>query len=118
MARARARWALLSGLLVLLVLAPRFLGGYALSVLILCCLWAALAMSWDFMSGQTGRENFGHGMFIGAGAYAAAFFNLNPGASPLPCVLAAAGSPATPPPLSRLPPLPPHTPSSPPSTPS
>jgi branched-chain amino acid transport system permease protein len=91
MPRARARWALLSGLLVLLVLAPRFLGGYALSVLILCCLWAALAMSWDFMSGQTGRENFGHGMFIGTGAYAAAFLNLNAGVAPWPSVFAGAG---------------------------
>src|SRR5260370_20388405 len=87
MARARARWALLSGLLVLLVLAPRFLGGYALSVLILCCLWAALAMSWDFMSGQTGRENFGHGMFIGAGAYAPPLLNLNAGVAPRPLLL-------------------------------
>ncbi|GAC1346656.1 MAG: branched-chain amino acid ABC transporter permease [Myxococcales bacterium] len=90
MPRLRARWAAPGALFVLLLLAPRFLEGYALSVLILCCLWAALAMSWDFMSGQTGRENFGHGMFIGTGAYTAAFLNLNAGVAPWPCVLAGA----------------------------
>ena len=35
-------------------------------------IWAA---SWDFMSGLTGRENFGHSLFIGAGAYTAGFLN-------------------------------------------
>jgi branched-chain amino acid transport system permease protein len=42
-------------------------------------IWAA---SWDFMSGLTGRENFGHALFIGTGAYTAGFlntsFDLNP----------------------------------------
>src|SRR5207302_1446551 len=41
--------------------------------------WAA---SWDFMSGLTGRENFGHSLFIGVGAYAAGFLNVNFGLSP------------------------------------
>jgi branched-chain amino acid transport system permease protein len=35
-------------------------------------IWAA---SWDFMSGLTGRENFGHALFIGTGAYTAGFLN-------------------------------------------
>jgi branched-chain amino acid transport system permease protein len=42
-------------------------------------MWAA---SWDFMSGLTGRENFGHSLFIGAGAYTAGFLNVNFGLSP------------------------------------
>jgi branched-chain amino acid transport system permease protein len=42
-------------------------------------MWAA---SWDFMSGLTGRENFGHSLFIGAGAYTAGFLNVNCGLSP------------------------------------
>ena len=90
MARPALRWALLGLLLALLAGAPLWLGGYALSVLVLCCLWAGLASSWDFMSGQTGRENFGHGMFIGAGGYTAAFLNLNSGLSPWLCVAAGA----------------------------
>jgi branched-chain amino acid transport system permease protein len=42
-------------------------------------MWAA---SWDFMSGLTGRENFGHSLFIGAGAYTAGFLNVNFGVNP------------------------------------
>src|ERR1700726_3871673 len=42
-------------------------------------IWAA---SWDFMSGLTGRENFGHSLFIGAGAYTAGFLNVNLGLNP------------------------------------
>jgi branched-chain amino acid transport system permease protein len=43
-----------------------------LAVSVIYGIWAA---SWDFMSGLTGRENFGHALFIGAGAYTAAFLN-------------------------------------------
>src|SRR6202043_705479 len=42
-------------------------------------IWAA---SWDFMSGLTGRENFGHALFIGTGAYAAGFLNTSLGLNP------------------------------------
>lgn len=55
---------------------------YLLGVLIVSAIFAVFAASWDFMSGQTGRENFGHALFIGAGAYSAAFFNLELGLSP------------------------------------
>jgi branched-chain amino acid transport system permease protein len=41
------------------------------------------------MSGLTGRENFGHSLFIGSGAYAAGFLNVNLGASPWWSLLAA-----------------------------
>jgi branched-chain amino acid transport system permease protein len=34
------------------------------------------------MSGLTGRENFGHSLFIGAGAYTAGFLNTNLGVDP------------------------------------
>jgi branched-chain amino acid transport system permease protein len=50
-----------------------------LTIALCNAMWAA---SWDFMSGLTGRENFGHALFIGSGAYTAGFlattFNLNP----------------------------------------
>jgi branched-chain amino acid transport system permease protein len=42
-------------------------------------IWAA---SWDFMSGLTGRENFGHALFIGTGAYTAGFLNTSFGMNP------------------------------------
>ena len=89
MTRDRLRWSVPGAALLLLALAPLWLRGYWLSVLILCCLWAVLATSWDFMSGQTGRENFGHGMFVGTGAYAAAFLNLNASVPPWACILLA-----------------------------
>jgi branched-chain amino acid transport system permease protein len=55
---------------------------YVLGVLMLSAIFAVFAASWDFMSGQTGRENFGHALFIGAGAYGAAFLNLELGLPP------------------------------------
>lgn len=55
---------------------------YLLGVLIVSAIFAVFAASWDFMSGQTGRENFGHDLFIGAGAYSAAFLNLELGLPP------------------------------------
>jgi branched-chain amino acid transport system permease protein len=48
---------------------------YVLSVLILANLYAAMAASWDVLSGYTGRENFGFALFVGTGAYAAALIN-------------------------------------------
>lgn len=55
---------------------------YLLGILSVCFIYGIWAASWDFMSGLTGRENFGHALFIGAGAYTSAFLNarfaLNP----------------------------------------
>jgi branched-chain amino acid transport system permease protein len=45
--------------------------------------YAIFASSWDILSGYTGKENFGHTLFIGAGAYGAAYLNLYLGVSPL-----------------------------------
>ena len=58
----------------LLALAPVLLNSnYFTGVLTVCVIYAIWAASWDFMSGLTGRENFGHSLFIGAGAYTAGF---------------------------------------------
>jgi branched-chain amino acid transport system permease protein len=55
---------------------------YLVGVLTVGLCYAMWAASWDFMSGLTGRENFGHSLFIGTGAYTAGFlnttFDLNP----------------------------------------
>src|SRR6202030_3083355 len=74
-----------AALLALVVLAgvPWLFGsGYIIGVMTVALCNAMWAASWDFMSGLTGRENFGHALFIGSGAYTAGFlsttFNLNP----------------------------------------
>jgi branched-chain amino acid transport system permease protein len=67
---------LLGGLLVLgiLALVPMFAtSNYLTGVLTVCAIYGIWASSWDFMSGLTGRENFGHALFIGSGAYTAGF---------------------------------------------
>jgi branched-chain amino acid transport system permease protein len=77
------RWGILMLGLVVLGTAPYWISNsYLLGVLILAYLYGVFASSWDFMSGQTGRENFGHALFVGAGAYTAAFLNVSYGVSP------------------------------------
>ena len=69
--------------LAALAIVPLLYGSsYVTGVLTVSVCFAIWAASWDFMSGLTGRENFGHALFIGAGAYTAGFlnveFDLNP----------------------------------------
>lgn len=64
--------------LIVLAAAPQLFGSsYIIGVLTVALCFAIWAASWDFMSGLTGRENFGHSLFIGAGAYTAGFLNVN-----------------------------------------
>lgn len=61
-------------IVAVLAAAPLVFGSsYFTGVLTVCAIYGIWAASWDFMSGLTGRENFGHALFIGAGAYAAGF---------------------------------------------
>ena len=55
---------------------------YLIGVLTVAAIYGIWAVSWDFMSGLTGRENFGHSLFIGVGAYAAGFLNTSMGLGP------------------------------------
>src|SRR5262252_8514161 len=83
-------WA--GALLALAVLAavPLVSGSsYTIGVMTVALCYGMWAASWDFMSGLTGRENFGHSLFIGAGAYTAGFLNVNFGANPWWSLLAA-----------------------------
>jgi branched-chain amino acid transport system permease protein len=75
--RARGKDAIgAAAVLAVLALAPLIVrSNYFTGILTVCLIYAIWATSWDFMSGLTGRENFGHALFIGAGAYAAAFVN-------------------------------------------
>ena len=79
-----------------LIAAPLLYGStYVTGILTVSLCYGIWAASWDFMSGLTGRENFGHALFIGAGAYTAGFLNVEFGANPwwsLPA--GAAGLPA------------------------
>jgi branched-chain amino acid transport system permease protein len=66
-----------------LALVPWLLGSnYITGILTVALCFGMWAASWDFMSGLTGRENFGHSLFIGAGAYTAGFLNVTYGFSP------------------------------------
>jgi branched-chain amino acid transport system permease protein len=66
-----------------LATAPLLFGSsYTIGVLTVALCFGMWAASWDFMSGLTGRENFGHSLFIGTGAYTAGFLNAQFGLSP------------------------------------
>jgi len=76
MSRARANIAGAIGFTTVMVVLPLIVRGrYFIGVFTLGLIYGIWAASWDFMSGLTGRENFGHALFIGAGAYTAAFLN-------------------------------------------
>lgn len=60
----------------LIILPLVFRSSYILGVATVALCYAIWAASWDFMSGLTGRENFGHALFIGVGAYAFGFANV------------------------------------------
>jgi branched-chain amino acid transport system permease protein len=69
---------IIGGLIVVAILAavPAITGSnYLTGVLTVCVIYGIWASSWDFMSGLTGRENFGHSLFIGTGAYTAGFLS-------------------------------------------
>ena len=72
----------LVALLLLGVLPTLFTGKYLIGVLTVAAIYGIWAVSWDFMSGLTGRENFGQSLFIGVGAYAAGFLNVHFGVGP------------------------------------
>ena len=72
----------LAALAVLGFLPMLFPGKYLIGVLTVAAIYGIWSVSWDFMSGLTGRENFGHSLFIGVGAYTAGFLNVQFGWGP------------------------------------
>src|SRR5882724_7612045 len=56
-----------------------FPSDYLIGVLTVSVIYGIWAATWDFMSGLSGRENFGHSLFIGVGAYTAGFMNTSLG---------------------------------------
>lgn len=73
---------LMAVLLVLLLAAPWVGSSYLTGIFTLCLIYAIWAMGWDFFTGLSGRENFGYQLFIGVGAYASAWLDVNHGISP------------------------------------
>lgn len=69
--------------LLFLFFVPSITGNpYILRILIFTNIYAIYAASWDFLSGYTGQMNFGHAVFFGVAAYAAALLNLRLGLPP------------------------------------
>jgi branched-chain amino acid transport system permease protein len=78
------------GLLVLPVLTE---DPYLLRIVILTCVFAIYAASWDLLSSYAGQVSFGHALFFGAGAYTSALLNYHLGWTPwLTIVLGAVGA--------------------------
>ena len=48
---------------------------YLLRIVIITCIFAIYAASWDLLAGFTGQINFGHALFFGVGAYGSALLN-------------------------------------------
>jgi branched-chain amino acid transport system permease protein len=79
----KSDWLGAGALVALLAALPVFLESrYFIGVFTVCAIDGIWAASWDFFSGLSGRENFGHALFIGGGAYAAAFMNGTFGLNP------------------------------------
>lgn len=57
-----------AGLALLLALPLSGIGNYPLHLVIMCLLWAYVYTSWSIM-GRLGLVSFGHGAFLGIGAY-------------------------------------------------
>ena len=68
-----------SFIVLMAVLPLVFTSNYLIGVLTVSVIYGIWAVTWDFMSGLTGRENFGHSLFIGVGAYTAGFMNTSLG---------------------------------------
>jgi len=58
--------------LLVLALAPRFLGTYPIKLLQEILIWGVFAMSLDLLMGYAGMVSFGHSAFFGVGGYVAA----------------------------------------------
>lgn len=61
--------------LALLLVCPRFLDAYAMSVLNLILIATIGAVSLNLLTGMCGQMSLGHGAFVGVGAYAAGIFS-------------------------------------------
>jgi branched-chain amino acid transport system permease protein len=82
-------WILLAVLLVALLVAPRFVNDYLLTVLILILYFAYTGQAWNIMMGFAGQLSLGHAIYVGLGAYTAAALYVHFGVGPWIGLLAA-----------------------------
>lgn len=64
--------------------------GYAMHVLILVLLFGYLSTAWNLLGGYAGQMSFGHGVFMGIGAYASTVLYVKYGVNPWIALLLAA----------------------------
>ena len=82
-------WILLAALLIALLVAPRFVNDYLLTVLILILYFAYTGQAWNIMMGFAGQLSLGHAIYVGLGAYTAAALYVHFGIGPWIGLLAA-----------------------------
>jgi len=75
-------WILLAVLLIALLVAPRFVNDYLLTVLILILYFAYTGQAWNIMMGFAGQLSLGHAIYVGLGAYTAAALYVHYGIAP------------------------------------
>jgi len=72
----RIRLIVIIFLLAALVILPHLASRYVVNVLLLVCVYVALASMWNLLAGYSGMVSLGQQMFIGLGGYTLAVFSL------------------------------------------
>ena len=72
----RIRLIVIIFLLAVLVILPHLASRYVVNVLLLVCVYVALASMWNLLAGYSGMVSLGQQMFIGLGGYTLAVFSL------------------------------------------
>jgi branched-chain amino acid transport system permease protein len=80
---------LIVALLLALLVAPRFVNDYLLTVLILILYFAYAGQAWNIMMGFAGQLSLGHAIYVGLGAYTSAALYVHYGVGPWIGLLAA-----------------------------
>jgi branched-chain amino acid transport system permease protein len=73
---------LIVALLLALLVAPRFINDYLLTVLILILYFAYAGQAWNIMMGFAGQLSLGHAIYVGLGAYTSAALYVHYGIGP------------------------------------
>ena len=76
------RLVIVVGLIAFLAIAPFLLQRYLVHIIIICFIWAVVAMCWNLLLGFSGIAAFGNLLFFGVSAYATAYWSLKWGLSP------------------------------------
>lgn len=75
-------YALLAGLLLVLLFLPLWLDKYILGIFVMIFYYAYLGQAWNVLTGFTGHISLGHALYVGIGAYVSTYlaqhFNLSP----------------------------------------